>query len=247
MGYNLNQHYCHCWACSSHGLLESLATVTGLTKGEVFKLVGVADRRPVKDDRPRGKLTLPSGISDLLPQHRRYLKRRGFDPDEMAAVWGVRGIPMAAKLSWTLFIPIHDKTGEVASWTTRRLTDREPRYRGARVSEEAVSKRSLLYGEHLVPAHGVIVHEGPADCWRTGPGAVATLGVAYSRAQVWKLVSYPVRVVCFDNTDDGRERAAKLTRILASYPGKTARVSLEAKDAGSAGDGEIQALRRLIL
>jgi DNA primase len=197
-------------------------------------------------DRPTGKLVLPEGIKPMTPRHRHYLKKRGFDPDEMEKVWHLQGIGMAAKLSWRLFIPITLK-GKVVSWTTRSLDPQvRMKYIGASSECESVPKRDLLYGEDYASPHSVICVEGPADVWAIGPGAVATLGIAYSQSQLMKLSRYTNRYIVYDAEERAQEKARQLCSDLKVFSGNTYNVVMDSKDPGEASRKEINQLRRLL-
>lgn len=248
LGVNLEYRYASCWQCGSVSLRYALQQATGrvLDWEEIDRLLGGLPP-PARRHKPKGTFIEPAGIQSLfLPVHRTYLQNRGFDPDQIWEFWGVRGIGLACRLAWRLYIPIHHH-GRTVSWTTRAiLDDATQRYISARDSESEVPKRRLLYGADHV-RHAAIVVEGPTDVWRIGPGAVATLGVAFSRAQVLILSRYPVRVVCFDNEPDAQKQAKKLCRLLHAFPGQTHLVELDAADPGSASKREVARLRRSFL
>jgi DNA primase len=163
-------------------------------------------------------------------------------------VWGVRGLGVAGRLSWRLFLPIHLNTEQV-SWTTRSVGEVEPgkRYLTAGVKESRMNPKALLYGEDLA-RHAIVVVEGPLDAMRIGPGAVATLGLKVSRAQVLRMSKYPVRVVLFDSEPQAQRTARKLCRDLEVFPGATYRVEVESgKDPGECSQGEIDEIRKRFL
>lgn len=252
LGYNLRTGYTTCWKCGPHSLAEVLAEILEKPVREVRSLCGDLDRpRLFEGDEKPGRLELPAGITELLPVHRRYLEGRGFDPDELVDRWKIQGIGVAVRLAWRIFIPIH-KDLEVVSWTTRTPTDDgEPtnRYRGAKRHQERVHRKAILYGADQARS-GVVVHEGPFDVWATGPGAVCTCGVGFSRAQVRQLARYPVRAVCFDNDPAAQRRARQLAAELEVMPGETYVVRLDAKDAASAvkeRPAELRELRKRFL
>jgi DNA primase len=195
--------------------------------------------------RHTGRYTPPRGCQPLLAAHRKYLCSRGFDPDEIIATWGVQGIGVAPKLGWRLFIPIQYK-GELVSWTTRAIGTSGLRYISASYTEEAISHKHLLYGIDMV-AHAVAIVEGPTDAWGIGPGAVGTLGLSWTPEQVKLMTSFPVRVVCFDNTPNAQARARKLADILSLYPGETYRVCMSGKDPASSPKQEIREFRKRFL
>jgi len=247
MGYSISGGYVNCWACGKHSLAGTLMEASGLPFAKIKTLIEDLDRpRGGPEIRTLGVLETPVGVEDLGPAHRQYLRSRGFDADSIARTWGVRGIGISIpKFSWRLFIPIVHR-GEVVSWTTRSISDRpDGRYRSAAANQEKIAHKSILYGADLT-THAAIIHEGPIDVWRTGPGAVATMGTSYSQAQALAISRYSLRVICFDNEPTAQRRARALCDALRIFGGRTINVRLEAKDAAEASEEEIRDLRRLI-
>jgi hypothetical protein len=246
MGYNLARRYVNCWACGKHGLTDTVAELAQKPRKAIAGLLADLPRERVVKERLSGRLELPAGVGPLQAPHYAYLARRGFDADVVARTWGVAGIGIAPRLGWRLFIPIVWR-GEVVSWTTRSISDRtDRRYRSAKETQEKVPHKKILYGADLV-RHAVIIHEGPIDVWRTGPGAVALMGTSFSQSQVRYLARYARRVVCFDSERAAQERARALCDALMVFPGTTQNVRLESgKDPAVASDNEINELRGLI-
>jgi DNA primase len=182
----------------------------------------------------------------MLPVHRKYLSnQRRLDPDEIAQLWGVQGIGLAAEYAWRLWIPVYH-FGEVVSWTTRAIGT-GMRYLHAPPEQESVPIKSVLYGSDLV-RHAVIICEGPIDAWTIGPGAVATCGLGYTREQLIKLSQFSVKVVCFDSEFQAQKRARRLARQLQVFPGETYVVELQTgKDPNEADRREIMELRKTYL
>ncbi len=244
LGIYLAKPHAHCWSCGNLNLGRTLAELTGQTVGYCLKALNVFDSVGQEKGKARGKLKVPEGVGPLLPIHERYLKSRGFDPEELVKVWGIKGIGLAPSLAWRLWIPIVHK-GEVISWTTRGVTDNEPRYVNAKPYQEKMGAKETLYGGFL-PTHSILVGEGPTDVWRVGRGCVATLGTAHSQAQVRLIAGFPKRIICFDNEKAAQDRARKLCSILEAFPGQTIRIELDSKDLGSAKPKEIRTLRRML-
>jgi hypothetical protein len=238
-----------CWYCGRHRPAETLSLLSGRDVRECIDLLGDTERRRKALERiARGRVKPPPDVGPLQSAHRDYLASRGFDPDEIAAVWGVRGIGLGGgRLAWHLFIPI-TVGGETLSWTTRSINPKQSRrYHGAAPDEEAWPAKKLLYGEDLA-AHAVAVVEGPASAWAFGPGAVATLGTGYTPTQVARVARFPVRVVCFDAEPAAQRRADALCRQLECFPGSTKRAVLETgKDPAEARSSEVRRLRETVL
>lgn len=245
LGYSLDGGFLNCWSCGPHRLIDTLVEATGLSYGRCKALLNdIEQPRFAPKERGHGKLVLPPGMDTLLQAHRSYLSRRGFAPSKIERLWGIKGFGPVGNFAWRIFIPIHYQ-GEVVSWTTRSIVDSGVRYLSAKPEQEAMNHKELLYGEDYC-RHSVVVHEGPTDVWCTGPGAVATLGTGFSRAQVLKLSKYPVRGICFDNEPTAQKRARELCDMLESFPGETYNIILRSKDAGSASVEETNQLRSFL-
>lgn len=191
-----------------------------------------------------GAYRAPRGLSGLLQAHRRYLRSRGFNPEELERLWRIQAIGLGGRLRWRIFIPIYYK-GEPVSWTTRSLSDEGTRYLSAKAEEEKVSHKKILYGLDYVRDR-TIVSEGPFDVWAIGPGAVCTFGTAFKVQQEAIIGSIPVRYICYDGNEEAQKRAKKLCQHLAAFPGKTANIVLDAKDPAESRPKELRQLRALL-
>lgn len=248
LGINIQGLYANCWACGPHPIKTVLHKLTGASWREIE---GVA-KHPLgrRETQPGGHLRasrvkLPNGVGPLTTAHEHYLRGRGFDPDEIRQLWGIRGIGIHSRLSWRLWIPVFLR-GELVSWTSRSIGECHPRYLSARPDEEVIPLKQLLYGQDYIRS-SVIVCEGPTDVWRIGPGAVATFGMGYSQRQLIDIAGYPVRIICFDNERDAQRRAERLAVDLAIVPGKTSLVRIESgDDIASADPEEVLELRRYL-
>ncbi len=249
LGVSLTDGRATCWTCGGVRLGSALSEITGLPLAEcVAALDGVAWRRPERLHPPAGRLSVPSCVGGLMPQHRSYLAGRGFDPDEVASLWGVLGIGHGPpRLAWRLFIPV-ERGGETASWTTRAIGPAaRPRYVSARPDEESAPLKTLLYGLDKA-RHAAVAVEGPLDAWALGPGAVALLGLAVTEEQEDALSRFPVRAVCFDAEPAAQARARRLCARLQRWPGETHLVELETgKDAAEASRRELEEVRQRFL
>lgn len=241
----------NCWKCGKHDFVETMQRLTGLNFGELIDLKKKLPRGRGKvltqNKRTGGIYSYDFAPGPLLPQHRKYLRSRRFDPDEVSSLWSIQGIGLCSGWAWRLFLPIYDQ-GRPVSWTTRSIDPTEElRYRSAAPTQEVVAHKSLLYGEWLVKGPAIIVHEGPLDAITTGPGAVATFGSNYSHEQVNRIGFYPIRVICFDSETQAQKQALRLAQQLSLLPGETYRVKLSGKDANSSPAEEIQELRHRFL
>ena len=246
LGYSLLNRYFNCYKCGFHPSVSTLAELTGWEMRDAYKAFQGVEKPHVASAKKiaGGKLVLPYGLGPLRSPHRKYLRARQFDLNYLADVWQVQGISHAPVLAWRVFIPIVH-SGEVVSWTTRSVRDTGPRYMAAKPEQEKIHARELLYGEDYC-VNSIVVHEGPTDVWATGPGAVALMGMSWTKAQLLRMAKYSLRVVCFDSTPDAQRRARKLCDQLEVFPGTTTRVELESgKDSASSSQREVQTLRSM--
>jgi len=248
MGYNISFGYVNCWRCGHHSLLKVVMEITGLSLDKCRKLLSQIPARRVRiQEKPRGKLVIPSGVNFLNHAHLKYLIKRNYKPLDLEKLWDIQGIGLSSRLAWRIFIPIYYH-GEMVSWTTRSIADcsKVTRYISASPEEESINHKHLLYGEDFV-RDTIIICEGPFDVWRIGCGAVATLGTGYSKKQVIKMTIFKNRYVCFDNEKEAQQRAKKLCNTLSLYPGDTSNIQLSSKDVGTATKDEIIKLKKLLV
>lgn len=251
LGWRLAYRYFACWVCGRVDRAETLSALIQEPIKTCLRLLSqVEAEEPLtaRTAQKRAKLVLPRRLGPLRNAHSRYLRGRGFDPNDLVRTWGIQGLGHDAEpgLEWRIFIPIN-LDGRTVSWTTRKLTDQGLRYRSAAEDQEAYPHKRLLYGQDLVPAGGSIaIHEGPTDVWATGPGAVCTFGISFLPEQVERLSRYSRRVLCFDSQPEAQKRANELADMLEAFPGETLNVQLDAKDMASASEREKRKFRKLL-
>lgn len=248
MGYNLSVGIFNCWRCGPHTTSRTLMMLTKLPYHKVKEL-GLKADHSIERVKKTGTLKYPSGVLDYVSKPQAdYLRGRGFSPANLARLWGIQSIREGSPgYQWKIFIPIH-LYGEVVSWTTRRIVDNEglPRYRSAPQNMEAISHKTLLYGEDYCK-QTIVIQEGPTDVWAIGPGAVCTFGIGYTEAQLIRMSKYPSRVICFDNEPEAQKRAKRLLSDLSVFSGETLNVRLSGKDAASSPKEERLEFRKAFL
>ena len=90
LGYSKERGSINCWRCGTHSLASVIMELTHCEFRDAIRYIKKLDRvRFDKVSKPTGKLKLPKGVGELLPAHRKYLKKRGFDPDTVAKQWNV--------------------------------------------------------------------------------------------------------------------------------------------------------------
>lgn len=227
LGFSIETGALHCWRCGSVLLKDYLkARLPTESVVNIFKKYGgerPTSRRIVERSGPLEELEMPDGFGPLTPLHCRYLTDRGFDSGELVRIWELGGTRQRVDSNWRwrVVIPIRSREGLLVNFQGRALGEaaHRPRY----VTYRPDVNKNLLYGEHKIHSltDTVVVVEGPADVWRLGAGAVATLGVGWSETQAELISQYSHRYIYFDPDNAGRERAEVLATWLALYPGET--------------------------
>lgn len=250
LGYSIEGKAFSCWNCGKHSVVETVVLLTGMDHREAIARCKNIPSNYVAREKLTGKLELPDDLGPLLGPHKKYLKSRNLDPDKAESLWNLQGIGrLGGKLAWRIFIPVH-VNGEIVTWTTRRLTNVEPRYHSARPEQSKLRIDHCLYGIDYART-SIIVVEGPGDVWRIGPGASCTFGTRVSSAQVERIAEFPVRCFLFDagaRESEAQRRSRELANRVAVMPGQTFRVTLETgKDPGSCDPSELEEIRREFL
>jgi DNA primase len=141
------------------------------------------------------------------------LLSRGFDLGELIKVWNVQGTSWWGPFTWRILIPIYFG-GRLISYTLRAIDKEDnPKYWTHR--KGSTSTREVLFGWDLLKAKKAVVVEGPFDAMRLGPGAVATLGLGFSKEQVNLLGMLDSLFIIFDAERGAYQRAKKMGRKLA--------------------------------
>jgi hypothetical protein len=251
-----------CFKCGRKPVAATLAELAGVPVEEIYPLLGGRHGSEDAEHERRGntRLLVPEGeLGRLRHAHREYLRGRGFNPQVLVRLWGLRGTTIAeSPYQWRVFIPIFDlvETGlrsrwKMVSWTTRSIGTNPPRYLSAPAECEITPAKSLLYGAWQANHQQsnswgrIIICEGPADVWNIGPGSVAVLGTGFSEEQVQRLGWYPKRFIVFDSDRKAQERARDLAYRLKQFEGCTNIVAWDAADPGAATTEQIIQLRKL--
>lgn len=219
-GINPYRAYYNCWRCDWHPLDRLIQELLNVSFSEVKAILKDYTSNKVKEGLKKKRqksnlshVSLPAGTSDIQEKHRKYLRKRNFDPDEIVRKWDVKGTSHLGDFKWRIIIPIYYK-GQIVSYTSRDITDKqEPRYKTAVPEQEVIFHKDILYGLSHSYQKGIIV-EGPMDVWRMRENTVSTFGTQFSLKQI-KLIadSFSEVFILFD--PDAYDKAEKLGRELA--------------------------------
>jgi DNA primase len=221
-GINPIQSYYNCWRCGWHSLESAISELLNVSFSEAVKIKKEYTTNILKHNLKKKKeikhktiVSLPEGTGELKKQHRDYLVKRNFDPDEIIEKWNIKGTSHLGSFMWRLIIPIYFK-GQLVSYTSRDITDKQDiRYKTALPENEVVFHKNIVYGLNKPENKGIIV-EGPFDVWRMKKNTVCTFGTMFSLHQI-KCIAENFNEVFIlfdpDAIDKGKYLAQELSMI----------------------------------
>lgn len=245
LGITLDGSRASCYRCGSKRVGDLLKTLTGASWQDIRAVISQGIYVPKEQETTsQGTYQPPSDLRPLASSQAalKYLKGRNLDPEYCARVWGFQATGPWSNHPFRAFIPITVRKKPVA-WTARAFKGQEPRYQTSSEFESSQSPKRLLFGADKAKGK-IIVCEGPISAIRLGVGAVATLGVAYTQAQINLMADYNERYICFDSSTDAQARANRLAELLAPFPGSTSVLTLDAEDPGEISDRERELVRK---
>jgi len=253
MGINLKRGSFHCWICGQKGSL-----ITLLTKGlkipyyQVKNLLQEFGDDEIYIPEKRKEIEfhniLPAEATEVLPEpHKQYLINRGFDPTTIQKKYHVKACYTLGNYSYRLLIPVI-KEGIVVNFTGRDISGiQKERYKTCPNEKALIPMKECIYNIDTVKKGGqVIICEGAFDAWRMGDGAVATMGMEVTPAQIALLSNKkPFKAyILFDrNTLKTSEKLANLMSLIGS---KAEILCINKKDPAELTDEEAKNIRKEI-
>jgi DNA primase len=261
LGYSPDGSY-NCWKCGPHTVTSVIAHLLAISSGEAKKVVReydvlVISRRrlnEVKSAKYVGKNIKTAGLpgTSLGKYHTRYLKKRGFNPDDIIAKYHVTGTGPAARwlerdFKLRIIIPIIED-GQIISFQARDITDKqELRYKGCPIELSVRHYKHTLYNIDNCPGSSIRLVEGITDVWRMGDGYAATFGTSMTDYQISLLARYQRILFLFDPEKEAQERARKGAEKLAAIGKEVELIELEKDcDPGDLSEEEAKQLRGLL-
>jgi hypothetical protein len=259
LGFNLDGNYFYCWRCGGKNTVRVISELTRLTlekSKELIKQYGGDNEItfiPKKEKKTNlAPFTFPSFCEPLEISHKRYLQKRGFDPDYLEEEWELKGTGPISKLdnskyNHRIIAPIY-WDGEIVSFQGRDITDRNPpKYKDCPKHRELIEHQTILYKHPFYTSRFGIAVEGIADVWRIGRPAFATFGISVTQAQVKAILqNYDYVVVWFDPERQAQNRAKYLMSRLQVNNVKAVRHVSE-KDPGDTAPEEINIILEKLL
>lgn len=235
LGIRRSGNYANCWRCGWHPFDETIAELLRISRPKARSIIKKYKGNPFlgADDSSADEVVtirkksfkFPTDTGALKVQHRKYLKKRGFNSNHLESVWGLRGTGPISKLDKSeykhrIIAPII-WDGDVVSFQGRAIApSQKPKYKACPKDRELIEHQKILYGnqEAWGDRFGVIV-EGITDVWRLGELAAATFGIDWTHYQARQIAKHFDRVVIlFDNEPQAQKQAEKLKHELINKP-----------------------------
>lgn len=205
-------------------MVETLHKLTGIPFQEIKDIIrqfGGSNRkiRTNKETVRMKGFRFPSNTNTMTTLHRKYLAKRGFDPDKLIHEWNLLSTGIVSSLDESdygnrILIPIY-WNGERVSFQCRSVSGKEPKYKACPKDRELVHHKHILYGKQAEWKETGICVEGVTDVWRFGPKAFAVFGIEFKMEQVRQMVkNFKKVVVCFDDDPQAVRQANKLVGLL---------------------------------
>jgi len=192
-----------CWKCGGHYLSTVIMHLLNIRKVEAEQII--ADYELSNAFLGIHK-TSGAGVKSIeligdTPRniHRRYLKKRGFDPDYLIKKYGITGtMHYPSDYTYRIIIPIF-QGDKLVSYQGRDITGEATlRYRALPPEQSVIHYKQTLYGEQFADRSQIAVVEGVFDQWRMGDGFVAAYGTALTKYQLKRLARYDRVYFLFD-------------------------------------------------
>jgi hypothetical protein len=257
LGINIESGtWLNCRRCGKRNLWEWLKTVVNPSPAFLSETVRRYSTGSGLGLHPKVKalhkeiLKMPPGIVEGIPKRAfNYLYGRGYDPSDIARIWGLKFTGPSGSHKFRIIAPIYFQ-GQMVSYQGRDYTGKaDLRYKACKKENEVKDHQDCLYGSWMIHNKRAVVVEGIADVWRLGPGAVGTFGISYTKAQLRELASYEFLALLFDGEEQataGRDQLAfELKSLNPRLELQT--IDLEGGDPGELSQDDADHLMRDIL
>lgn len=226
LGFNIEDNYFVCWRC---GWKSNVTVISKLLKVSYddAKLIEAryGGSASVLDKTTRqakvGTLSYKILGEECQKAHRSYLKQRNYSPKQLINDFHLRGtgpvsIMDGLNFARRIVVPIFWEGREV-SFISRDITQRHAlRYIVCPEEREQIKHKHILFAHpDTFQRDTCILVEGVFDVFRFGVGAVATLGIKYTREQVRLISTLFKKVwVMYDSDPQAIISAQKLSSEL---------------------------------
>jgi len=235
-----------CFKCGSHPYKETIKELLDVSWSETYFVLKEYDDGSINTfERKEAQAETLEMIGEPLNDiAKKYLKKRGFEPEYLEIKYKLRSVGMVGDWKYRIIIPLFYE-GRLVSYIGRDYTNQqELRYKNLSIEKSVINPKNLLYNEQFVKKDFVGVCEGPFDAIKMGDGFVATLGTQVSEEQVRKIAIYKKAYILFDPDKEAQKRALKLAERISVLGCKAIIVDTELNhDPGDMTKEEVKNLR----
>lgn len=252
-GFSPDDYY-SCWRCGWHSIEDVVSRLERLQYHEACQRVSEYQIREKKtkyrvyNRSERVSIVKVPGDKPLGQIHQRYLRSRGFDPDQLAEKYGLLGAGPVGPYKFRLIAPIYFN-GEIVSYQGRDVTGKaEIPYKACPKDQEIIEHKNIVYNIDNVPGDRCLVVEGIFDVWRLGDGAVATFGVGFRWAQVEVLAARFKKIfLVYDGEPKAQAKARAMVQALVSLGVEAKNCLLSHGDPGEMSEDDARKLKEELL
>ena len=210
---------CMCWKCGGHSTSYSLSVIIGCSPFEAEKILREYSTSEIIQKRMTQKIRARASSIDLpgdklQDKHKKYLIKRGFDPELIEAKYKIRGTGHIGEWAHRIIIPIYYEE-RIVSFQSRDITGKaDLRYKTLEPEKEIMFHKHLLYNLDNCKKERAMLVEGVFDVWRFGDNVLSSFGTSLTKKQLRLLSDTFTRV--FILFDPGRE-AQQAAKEVALY------------------------------
>lgn len=255
MGINLNTYRTNCFRCGEHPSpaqmvmdIEGLDTyselITFLRNGDFTELTFTEEKVELSEAKPvylpEGFKLITQGTSTLANSFRKYVIKRGFNPNELAR----HGVGYCTKGEYFgyLIIPFYTE-GKLRYWNARLVIGSGPRYNNPPKDITGLGKEFLIYNSDALGLYNqVFICEGAINALTMGDNAIATMGKSISRYQVNELIKAQAKRYIILLDPDAKDKAIDLALKLVNFKSVKVVYLPEGKDCNDIQRKEVMKL-----
>lgn len=212
----------NCYQCGKKSIRQFLNKILNVPYYEISNIISKyffneqdIFKSEQKLETINSKIKLPYGADNLNEYAKKYLIKRGFEPDYIGKKYKIKSTSYLGDYGRRIIIPIYYKD-QLVSYIGRDYTNKQiPKYKTCKKEEELVHHKKILYGlDYILSDKLIIIVEGVFDVWKIGYPSVATFGIKFKLAQLKHLLPYKKIVIYFDNEPQAQNQAKKMKEKL---------------------------------
>ena len=255
LGFCISSGHFTCFKCAWHSQIEVVKTLTGVSWQKAKQIVekfGGADRKRFERVNRIKNIEVmmpPDTQPEMLLRHRKYLKKRKFDPAKLIEIWNLKATGHLGNYKNRIIAPIY-YNNILVSYLGRDITGKSSeRYKACNQDNERIPHKHSLYGLDYAIGRTALVLEGITDVWRMGIGSLATMGSTITKVQILLLNQRFDHVfVLFDPEEEAQKKANQAVMDLAVMGTSAENISLDVNvDPGDMTDKDASYLLRDLL